>query len=118
MVRTVDAIRDELDADGLVRRYTVDDGNEGEEGAFVACAFWLVECLARQDRAAEARAAYDRAIATANDLGLMAEEYETDAGQMLGNFPQALSHLSHLEAVLALTALRDGVPALGTEPGG
>jgi len=118
MVRTVDAIREDLEADGLLRRYAVDDGNEGEEGVFVACAFWLVECLARQGRAAEARAAYDRAIGTANDLGLMSEEYDTGAGEMLGNFPQALSHLSHLEAVLALAALREGVPSLGTEPGG
>jgi GH15 family glucan-1,4-alpha-glucosidase len=110
MVGTVDAIREELDFDGLLRRYTVDDGNDGEEGAFVACTFWLVECMARQGRGTEARAAYDRAIATANELGLMSEEYDPDTGEMLGNFPQALSHLSHLEAALALAAYesRDG----------
>ena len=116
MVRTADAIREELAFDGLLRRYTVDDGNEGEEGAFVACTFWLTECLARQGRAEEARAAYDRAIATANELGLMAEEYDPESHEMLGNFPQALSHLSHLEAALALAAMRDQAASLGPSP--
>jgi GH15 family glucan-1,4-alpha-glucosidase len=102
MVRTTDAIRDELGWDGLLRRYDVDDGLEGEEGAFVPCAFWLAEVLARQGRNEEAREAFDRAMATANGLGLFSEEYDPDRGIMLGNFPQALSHLSHLEAVLAL----------------
>jgi len=118
MVRTTDAVREELDFDGLLRRYTVDDGNGGEEGAFVACAFWLVECLARQGRDDEARAAYDRAIATANELGLMAEEYDPESHEMLGNFPQALSHLSHLEATLALAATEGQSTPRGTEPKG
>ena len=118
MVRTVDAVREELDFDGLLRRYTVDDGNGGEEGAFVACTFWLVECLARQGRDDEARAAYDRAIATANELGLMAEEYDPESHEMLGNFPQALSHLSHLEATLALAATEGQSTPRGTEPKG
>jgi GH15 family glucan-1,4-alpha-glucosidase len=118
MVRTVDAIREELDLDGLLRRYTVDDGNGAqEEGAFVACSFWLVECLASQGRDDEARAAYDRAQATANELGLMAEEYDPESREMLGNFPQALSHLSHLEAVLALASGGDGRDR-GTAPAG
>jgi GH15 family glucan-1,4-alpha-glucosidase len=102
MIRTTDAIMRELDFDGLLRRYTSDDGLEGEEGAFVACSFWLVECLARQRRPEEARAVFDRAISTANGLGLFAEQYDPASGQMLGNFPQALSHISHLEAALAL----------------
>jgi GH15 family glucan-1,4-alpha-glucosidase len=118
MVRTTDAVREELDFDGLLRRYTVDDGNGGEEGAFVACTFWLVECLARQGRDDEARAAYDRAIATANELGLMAEEYDPESHEMLGNFPQALSHLSHLEATLALAATEGQSTPRGTEPKG
>jgi GH15 family glucan-1,4-alpha-glucosidase len=115
MVRTVDAIQKELDFGGLLRRYAVNDGNEGEEGAFLACTFWLVECLARQGRAEEARAAYDRGIATANDLGLMAEEYDPESHEMLGNFPQALSHLSHLEAVLAMAALTEHVAGRETQ---
>jgi GH15 family glucan-1,4-alpha-glucosidase len=102
MVRTTDAIRAELDWDGLLRRYTADDGLEGGEGAFLACSFWLVTALAGQERLPEARAAFDRAMATANGLGLFAEEYDPDAGEMLGNFPQALTHLSHIEAGLAL----------------
>lgn len=118
MIRTVDAVREELDWDGLLRRYSIDDGNGVEEGAFVACSFWLVECLARQGRTKDARQAYDRAIATANELGLMSEEYDPEAKEMLGNFPQALSHLSHLEAALALAAAEEQSQPRGTEPAG
>jgi GH15 family glucan-1,4-alpha-glucosidase len=102
MVRTVDAIREELEEDGLVWRYRTDDGLEGDEGAFLACSFWLVEVMARQGRHEEARAVFDRALSTANGLGLFSEEYDPDGHQMLGNFPQALTHLSHIEAALAL----------------
>jgi GH15 family glucan-1,4-alpha-glucosidase len=111
MVRTADAISDQLEFAGLLRRYTGDDSLEGEEGAFVACSFWLVECLARQGRVEEARAVFDRAMATANGLGLFAEEYDPEKQEMLGNFPQALSHLSHLEAVLALAEMQGGPTA-------
>jgi GH15 family glucan-1,4-alpha-glucosidase len=110
MVSTVDVIARELTEDGLVRRYSTDDGLEGREGAFLPCTFWLAECLARQGRTDEAQAAFDRATATANDVGLFSEEYDPGRGEMLGNFPQALTHLSHLEAVLALSA---GLPAAG-----
>jgi GH15 family glucan-1,4-alpha-glucosidase len=106
MIRTTDAIREGLDWDGLLRRYDADDGLEGEEGAFVACTFWLAEVLARQGRIEDARGAFDRAVATANGLGLFSEEYDPDRGLMLGNFPQALSHLSHLEASIALAETR------------
>jgi len=102
MVRTVDAVRRELEADGLLRRYRSPDGLEGTEGTFVACTFWLAECLARQGRTTEARAAFARASATANDLGLFAEEYDPASGMLLGNFPQALTHLSHITAAVAL----------------
>jgi GH15 family glucan-1,4-alpha-glucosidase len=102
MIRTTDAIRERLDWDGLLRRYDADDGLPGREGAFVACSFWLAEVLARQGRIEEARAAFDRTIATANGLGLFSEEYDPERRVMLGNFPQALSHLSHLEASIAL----------------
>jgi GH15 family glucan-1,4-alpha-glucosidase len=102
MVRTVDAIREDLEDDRLVWRYRGEDGLEGEEGAFLACSFWLVEVMARQGRHEEARAIFDRALSTANGLGLFSEEYDPDAREMLGNFPQALSHLSHIEAALAL----------------
>jgi GH15 family glucan-1,4-alpha-glucosidase len=108
MIRTTDAIMEELDFDGLLRRYTSDDGLQGEEGAFVACSFWLAECLARQGRPEEARTVFDRTISTANGLGLFAEQYDPASGEMLGNFPQALSHISHLEAALALAASQEG----------
>jgi GH15 family glucan-1,4-alpha-glucosidase len=102
MVGTVDAVREELEEDGLLRRYTLDDELPGREGAFLACTFWLAECLGRQGRVRDARDVFDRAVATANDLGLFSEEAEPGDGEMLGNFPQALTHLSHIEAAVAL----------------
>ena len=108
MVRTVDAIREELDLDGLLRRYANDDGLQTEEGAFLPCTYWLVGCLAGQGRVSEAREVYDRVSSTANDLGLMSEEYDPEVPEMLGNFPQALTHLSHLEAAMALTRAERG----------
>jgi GH15 family glucan-1,4-alpha-glucosidase len=102
MVGTVDAIRESLDFEGLLRRYDADDGM-APEGAFLACSFWLATCLARQGRRNDAREVFERTAATANDLGLLAEEYDPAAGRMLGNFPQALTHLSHIEAALALS---------------
>jgi GH15 family glucan-1,4-alpha-glucosidase len=100
MVRTTDAIREELGDDGLLKRFKT-DGKE-KEGAFLACSFWLAECLAKQGRIEEARAAFDRTLATGNDLGLFSEEYDTSKGRMLGNFPQGLTHLSHISAAVAL----------------
>jgi GH15 family glucan-1,4-alpha-glucosidase len=75
---------------------------EGEEGAFVACSFWLAECLAHQGRSGEAREVFDRASLASSDLGLYSEEYDTKNAELLGNFPQALSHLSHISAAVAL----------------
>ena len=105
MVGTADAIREALDLDGLLRRYDADD-EMAREGAFLPCSFWLATCLAHQGRKDEAREAFDRAAATANDLGLFAEEYDPVAERMLGNFPQALTHLSHIEAAIALRSFR------------
>jgi GH15 family glucan-1,4-alpha-glucosidase len=102
MRRTVDAVRRDLETDGLLLRYQTPDGLEGTEGAFVACTFWLAECLARQGRAADARAVFAAASATANNLGLFAEEFDQATGTLLGNFPQALTHLSHIAAAVAL----------------
>jgi GH15 family glucan-1,4-alpha-glucosidase len=102
MISTADAIREGLDSDGLIRRYATKDTLKGQEGAFIPCSFWLAECYAKQGRAEEARTVFDRAIATANHLGLLAEEYDANVDEMLGNFPQALSHLSHLTAALAI----------------
>jgi GH15 family glucan-1,4-alpha-glucosidase len=102
MISTADAIREGLNRDGLIRRYAADDTLEGHEGAFIPCSFWLAECYARQHRNEQAREVFDRAIATANHLGLLPEEYDPGTEQMLGNYPQALSHLSHLTAALAI----------------
>jgi GH15 family glucan-1,4-alpha-glucosidase len=101
MVGTTDAVRERLDFDGLLRRYEADDGMP-PEGAFLPCSFWLATCLARQGRRKMAREVFERAAACANDLGLLAEEYDPSRERMLGNFPQALTHLSHIEAALAL----------------
>jgi GH15 family glucan-1,4-alpha-glucosidase len=102
MVRTADTIREELMESGLLLRYRAADGLGGKEGAFLPCSFWLVECLARQGREQEAREIFDRAVATGNDLGLFAEEFDGAGGEMLGNFPQGLTHLSHIAAAVAL----------------
>jgi GH15 family glucan-1,4-alpha-glucosidase len=74
----------------------------------VACTFWLAECLARQGRTAQAEAAFARASATANDLGLFAEEFDPATGTLLGNYPHALTHLSHIAAAGALAEGRRG----------
>jgi len=105
MVRTTDAIRKDLSRNGLVARYQAHDGLRGQEGVFVACTFWLAECLAHQRRRKEAREAFERACRCANDLGLFAEEYHPKRREMLGNFPQGLTHLAHVSAALALEQL-------------
>lgn len=102
MVRTTDAVRRELDEGGLLQRYRTPDGLPGREGAFVPCTFWLVRCLAYQGRLQLAQEYYDRALNCANALGLFSEEYDTVGNRMLGNFPQALTHVSQITAKLAL----------------
>jgi GH15 family glucan-1,4-alpha-glucosidase len=101
MVRTADAIREDLERDGLVYR-TPPEGGQDQEGAFLPCSFWLAECLAHQGRAEEATEVFERACETMNDVGLFAEEFDPRTGDMLGNFPQGLTHLSHISAALAL----------------
>jgi GH15 family glucan-1,4-alpha-glucosidase len=103
MLRTTDAIREDLADDGLLKRYRSEDA---QEGVFLACSFWLAECLAHQGRTEEATAVFDRTLATANDLDLYSEEYDTGAREMLGNFPQGLTHLSHISAAVALAEHR------------
>jgi len=102
MIATTDAIVEGLDAGGLIRRYTADDGLRAGEGAFLPCAFWLAECLARQGRRDKARAIFDRVVACASDLGLFAEEFDSASGELLGNYPQGLTHLAHIAAAQAL----------------
>ncbi len=115
---TLDAVGRELAVDGLVARYlTVDDrdqvnldGLKGQEGAFTACSFWYVECLARAGRVAEARLQFDKLLSYANHVGLYAEEIGL-GGEHLGNFPQALTHLALISAAYALDRAIDGRPS-------
>jgi GH15 family glucan-1,4-alpha-glucosidase len=150
----VKVICEDLMQDGLLLRYRGEDGLAGSEGMFLACTFWLVACLARQGNKALAARIFKRACASANDLGLFAEEYLTwrasgattgrasaaktgrpsgattgrvlgaktsrasgaktrrssgagrRGGEMLGNFPQGLTHLSHIGAALSLLNVR------------
>jgi GH15 family glucan-1,4-alpha-glucosidase len=96
---TIEAIERELVEGGFVLRYrTVDtgdvDGLTGREGAFLACSFWLADCLSMIGREHDARQMLDRLLALRNDLGLLSEEYDPVAGRLVGNFPQAFSHVS------------------------
>jgi len=96
VIGTVDTVQRELATDGFTRRYNTDhtdDGLRGEEGAFLICSFWLADSLALIGRHGEARDLYDKLVALRNDVGLLAEEYDPVSQQMLGNFPQAFSHL-------------------------
>jgi len=112
MAGTVAAVAADLSEDGLIRRYAADDDLPGREGTFVACTFWLAENLAGQGRVEEAAGAFERATATANDLGLYSEEYDPRRGRMLGNFPQALTHLSHVAAAVAIDRAGAGPPGV------
>jgi GH15 family glucan-1,4-alpha-glucosidase len=103
---TIKAIEKNLVRDGFVLRYKpehTNDGLAGSEGAFLACSFWLVDAYAYSGRRDEAVALFERLIALRNDLDLLSEEYEPTSGRLIGNFPQAFSHLAlvHSASVLA-----------------
>jgi GH15 family glucan-1,4-alpha-glucosidase len=94
---TVDAIERNLLVDGLVLRYSTDtdvDALPAGEGTFLPCSFWFADCLVLTGRRAEAEALFERLVALRNDVGLLAEEYDPRAKRMLGNFPQALTHMA------------------------
>jgi alpha,alpha-trehalase len=101
---TVERIADKLSADGFVYRYVTDgvDGLSGDEATFAICSFWLVECLARAGEVERARNLFERLLSFCNDVGLLAEEIDPHSGEMLGNFPQAFSHLGIIQAAIAL----------------
>ncbi|CAL9588056.1 glycoside hydrolase family 15 protein [Streptomyces pilosus] len=103
---TIEAVRAELGQDGFVRRYTPDaapvDGLPGEEGTFLVCSFWLADALHMTGRTKEARELFERLLGLANDVGLLAEEYDPVGGRQLGNFPQAFSHIGLVNTALAL----------------
>jgi GH15 family glucan-1,4-alpha-glucosidase len=106
VVSTLDAINRELTVDGLVRRYDPTnarlDGIGEAEGVFLPCTFWMIEALVLAGRRDDARALFERMLGLANDLGLYSEEYDVDAQRLLGNFPQAYTHLALVAAAHTL----------------
>lgn len=106
MLSTVEAIRKELSSDGFVYRYRTEDGLSGEEGIFLICNFWLVDNLIGQKKLEEAMVLLLRLENTANRLGLFAEEYDPFWKELLGNFPQAFSHIGYINSVFALCRAR------------
>jgi GH15 family glucan-1,4-alpha-glucosidase len=107
---TIAAIQRQLMHDGFVRRYLTeetDDGLPGGDGAFLACSFWLADNLALVGRRAEARDLFERLSGIANDVGLLAEEYDPVRKRMIGNFPQAFSHVGLINTALNLAETGD-----------
>ena len=109
VVGTVRAIEQELLRGGFVERYRADeesaavDGLPPGEGVFLPCSFWLAAVLAQQGRQHDAVALYERLLALRNDLGLISEEYDPERGRLLGNFPQAFTHIGIVETAFTLS---------------
>ncbi|MEU8752856.1 glycoside hydrolase family 15 protein [Streptomyces chartreusis] len=115
---TVRAVR-RLRSGGFVRRYAADgdgmhevDGLPGREGAFVACSLWYADALAATSHPEQARETFERVLAIRNDVGLLAEQWDPDAGRQLGNAPQAFSHIALIETAFALSP---GMPGRGQQ---
>jgi alpha,alpha-trehalase len=108
MLATIEAIAERLTDDhGLVYRYRTEegvDGLAGEEGTFLLCTFWLAQALAMSDQVERAKTVFTQAVAFANDVGLMAEEVDANTGELLGNFPQAFSHIGLINAAYEIAA--------------
>lgn len=102
MRATIARIEEGLTSNGLVYRYRTEDGLPGGEGTFAPCSFWLVDNLALSGRIADARNLFERAVSYANDVGLMSEEINPVTRELLGNFPQGLTHLALIHAALGL----------------
>jgi alpha,alpha-trehalase len=121
MKATIDATAARLtDQRGLVYRYLADDGLAGEEGTFLLCTFWLAQAQALAGEVDLAEATFERAVAAINDVGLLAEEVDVPSGEMIGNFPQAFSHIGLINAAWAIAqaqqrAARPG-PAAPADP--
>jgi GH15 family glucan-1,4-alpha-glucosidase len=105
MVSTIDAVAAELTVDGLVHRYRTERSEDGlppGEGSFLLCSFWLADCYSLLGRIEEAEELLERLLGLANDVGLLSEQYDTKLGRMVGNFPQAFSHVALVTTVMAL----------------
>ena len=116
---TVAAIEDELESAGFVSRYrteTMRDGLQSGEGSFLACSFWLVENISLQGRHEEAEALFDKLLTIRNDLGLLSEEYDTNAQRQVGNFPQAFSHTALVETAFNLLGRRPRTGSPDADP--
>jgi GH15 family glucan-1,4-alpha-glucosidase len=104
MVATLDAIEERLtDQRGLVFRYLAPDGLAGDEGTFLLCTFWLAQARALAGQVDQATTLFERALAFSNDVGLLAEEVDPATGELLGNFPQAFSHIGLINAAWAIS---------------
>lgn len=104
ILATIAATEERLTDDrGLVFRYVVDDGLEGTEGTFLLCTFWLAQAQAMAGRVEKARATFEAASRYANDVGLLSEEVNEETGELLGNFPQAFSHIGLINAAWAIS---------------
>ncbi len=106
IIGTVAAIERDLMQDGFVRRYNTSGGNDGlsgTEGVFLACSFWLVDNYAMMGRRHDAETLFEKLIALRNDLGLFSEEYDTVNQRMIGNFPQAFTHVALVNSALRLS---------------
>jgi GH15 family glucan-1,4-alpha-glucosidase len=117
--KTVLAVRDGLDDQGLILRYITgetDDGLHGREGTFLICSFWMVSALSEIGEAAEARKLCERLLSSAGALDLFAEELDVETNRHLGNFPQAFTHLALINAVSHVIAdeRRDAEPGEAT----
>ena len=111
VLSTIDATEERLtDERGLVYRYRAGDGLDGEEGAFLLCTFWLAQALAMAGQVDRARTVFERAAAFANDVGLLAEEVDPSSGELLGNFPQAFSHIGLVNAAWAISEAEAASP--------
>jgi GH15 family glucan-1,4-alpha-glucosidase len=105
MVGTIEAVEQDLMQEGLLLRYRTQtgvDGLEGDEHPFLACSFWLVSAYALSGRVEDAKKLMDRLVALGNDVGLLSEEYDVAEHRMVGNFPQAFSHLALVSAAMNL----------------
>jgi alpha,alpha-trehalase len=108
MKATIDATAARLtDERGLVYRYLAHDGLAGEEGTFLLCTFWLAQAQALAGELDQATATFERAVAAINDVGLLAEEVDVPSGEMIGNFPQAFSHIGLINAAWAISQARE-----------
>ena len=111
VVRTVEAVQEHLMQDGFVLRYQNEsgvDGLPGPEGRFLPCTLWLVDCLILMGRSDEATAIFRRVVALVNDVGLISEEYDPRSRRLLGNFPQAFTHVGIVNSARGLAALDSG----------